>query len=121
MRAVETITALRITLSPSQDRSRRRMQVPEWPAGSRTRDGLAGPVGRLAPALDQGIDDVAAWAALNSPQLGEWYISALSGLYQQQQRHGMIRPEGEPQHPLLPAILRTRPDYARELARFWRS
>lgn len=65
-------------------------------------------------------DDIAAWAELNSPRLGAWYINALSGLYEQQQRHGMMRPQGEPQHPLLPATLRTLPDYAREMASLWR-
>ena len=66
-------------------------------------------------------DDISAWAALNSPRLGEWYIGALSGLYEQQQRHGMLRPHDAPQHPLLPTTLRTLPDYAREMAALWRT
>ncbi len=64
-------------------------------------------------------DDISRWAELNRPRLGPWYIDALSGLYEQQQRFGMRRPEAEPQHPLLPARLRTFEAYAVELAKTW--
>ncbi len=66
-------------------------------------------------------DDIERWAQMNAPRLGPWYIQALSGLYEQQQTHGMLRPQGEPQHPLLPATLRTFEDYASELAAAWLS
>lgn len=64
-------------------------------------------------------DDIGRWADLNRSRLGPWYIDALSGLYEQQQNFGMRRPATEPQHPLLPANLRTFEAYAAELASVW--
>ena len=65
-------------------------------------------------------DDIEAWAELNRPRLGPWYVEALSGLYEQQQTYGMRKPAGWPQHALLPPDLRTLDSYAQELAEAWR-
>ena len=64
-------------------------------------------------------DDIEAWAELNAPRLGPWYVNALKGLYQQQQKYGMLPAEGAAQHPLLPKTLRSFEDYATELIKVW--
>jgi uncharacterized protein YbjT (DUF2867 family) len=64
-------------------------------------------------------DDIEAWAELNSPRLGPWYVNALKGLYEQQQKYGMLPPEGAMQHPLLPERLRSFEDYAADLIDTW--
>jgi uncharacterized protein YbjT (DUF2867 family) len=60
-------------------------------------------------------DDIDVWESFNEARLPQWYRTALRSLYIQQQAYGMGRPEGEPQHPLLPTELRTFEAYAREL------
>lgn len=60
-------------------------------------------------------DDIDVWDDYNKDRLGDWYRQALRGLYAQQQRYGMARPDGVPQHPLLPKTMRPFEDYAREL------
>lgn len=70
------------------------------------------------PVRYQG-DDIDHWVETNRGRLGEWYIDALRGMYQQQQTYGMRRPDGVPQHPLLPERLRTMDDYAREMREAW--
>lgn len=64
-------------------------------------------------------DDIAGWVALNQSRLGPWYVDALKGLYEQQQRYGMLRPSGVPQHPLLPRDMRRFQDYAAEQVAAW--
>ena len=60
-------------------------------------------------------DDIDVWESYNEARLPQWYRSALRSLYVQQQRYGMARPDGVPQHPLLPKTLRTFESYAKEL------
>jgi uncharacterized protein YbjT (DUF2867 family) len=64
-------------------------------------------------------DDIEAWADLNGPRLGPWYVDALKGLYQQQQKYGMLPPKGAVQHALLPETLRPFEDYAGQLIKDW--
>lgn len=64
-------------------------------------------------------NDIQKWRDINIARLGDWYVEALSGLYEQQQKVGMRRPDDMPRHPLLPTQMRTMESYIHERKALW--